>query len=127
MLAMFVFSIIVQYNDPDPLTWMGVYGAAAILTIAFISNRLHWALPAILFIFTLIWASTIEPEVWGYVTVPDLFSAWEMKNIVIEEGREMGGLLIVSVWSLFIAIISFRHRKQKEPSNQESSLKNEES
>ena len=110
LLAMFIFSIIVQYNDPDPLTWMGVYGAAAILTIAFISDRLHWAFPTMLFVFTLIWASTIEPEVWGRITVPDLFSAWEMKNIVIEEGREMGGLLIVSVWSLFMAIISFRHR-----------------
>ena len=29
MLLMFLFSTVVQLNDPDPLTWMAVYAAAA--------------------------------------------------------------------------------------------------
>ena len=31
MLAMFVFSVAVQYNDPDPLPWMAIYAAAAVV------------------------------------------------------------------------------------------------
>jgi len=111
MLAMFVFSIIVQYNDPDSLVWMSVYGAAALLTIGFIQDRLHWVLPAILFVITIIWAATIEPKVWGRIAFYDLFKAWEMKSILIEEGREMGGLFIVAGWSLLLTFIIFKRNR----------------
>lgn len=112
MLAMFVFSIIVQYNDPDPITWMSIYGASAILTVAFIRRKIHWLFPALLFTISVLWAISIEPNVWGYISFSDLFSAWEMKSILVEEGREMGGLLIVAAWSLCMSIISFKRRKR---------------
>lgn len=111
MLAMFVFSVIVQYNDPDSLVWMSIYGGAALLTIAFIGGRLYWLLPAILFVIAIIWAATIEPNVWGRIAFSDLFKAWKMKSILVEEGREMGGLLIVGGWSLVLTLVSFQRKR----------------
>ena len=32
-LAAFLFSVAVQFNDPDPLRWVAVYGAAAIVCL----------------------------------------------------------------------------------------------
>jgi hypothetical protein len=29
LVLMFVFSAVVQVNDPDPVAWMGIYGTAA--------------------------------------------------------------------------------------------------
>ncbi|HMC54329.1 MAG TPA: transmembrane 220 family protein [Gemmatimonadaceae bacterium] len=37
-----------------------------------------------------------------------LFSQWEMKDIHVEEAREMYGLLIVAVWMAAIAVASWR-------------------
>ena len=31
MLPLFVLSVVVQYNDPDPIRWMSIYGAAAVV------------------------------------------------------------------------------------------------
>ena len=41
-LLMFVFSVIVQVNDPDPLSWMAIYGAAAVACLLSLMGRLPW-------------------------------------------------------------------------------------
>ena len=38
-LLMFVFSVVVQVNDPDPLAWMAMYGAAAIACLLSLLGR----------------------------------------------------------------------------------------
>ena len=46
MLAAFLFSVAVQYNDPDPIRWMLIYGLAALACILKLMGRLNWYLPA---------------------------------------------------------------------------------
>ena len=104
MLLMFVFSVIVQYNDPDPYVWMPVYGAAAIACGLELAHKLKWWMPALIAIATLVWAATIAPHVFGQVPFMDMFGAWEMKNTGVEESREMYGLLIVTGWMIVLAI-----------------------
>ena len=41
-----------------------------------------------------------------------LFSQWEMKDIHVEEAREMYGLLIVAVWSTAVALAVWRRRNR---------------
>ena len=101
-LAMFSFSVIVQYNDPDPLTWMTIYGLAAVACVIAIKRPAHWLLPGALLLASLIWASTLVPHVWGKVRFGELFAAWEMKDLRVEEAREMSGLLIVAAWMLVL-------------------------
>lgn len=104
MLLMFLMSVAVQYNDPDPYVWMPVYGAAAVACVLELRHKLTWRFPTIVAVGTLIWAATIAPHVLGQVPFLSMFSAWEMKNAGIEESREMYGLLIVCGWMLVLAI-----------------------
>lgn len=98
VLLMFVFSLVVQVNDPDPLPWMLIYGAAAVACLLSIIGRLPWQLPVVVGIIALAWAATIAPRVIGQVPFQDMFAEFEMKDIGVEESREMYGLLLIGGW-----------------------------
>ena len=97
-LLMFLFSVIVQVNDPDPLTWMAIYGAAAVACLLSIMGRLPWWYAVLVGVIALAWAATIAPRVIGQVPFLDMFQEFEMKDIGVEESREMYGLLFVGGW-----------------------------
>lgn len=101
-LALFVASVIVQYNDPDPWVWMAIYGLAAVACLVAIKQPAQWRLSVVLLLGTLLWAATIAPRVLGRVAFGELFEAWEMKDLRVEEAREFGGLLIVAAWMLVL-------------------------
>lgn len=109
-LVMFIFSVVVQYNDPDPLVWMTVYGLAAVACVLAFKRPAHWVLPGGLALLALLWAGAIALRVWGRVAVGELFEAWEMKDRRVEEARELGGLLIVAVWMLVLFYRALRLR-----------------
>ncbi|MBI1765093.1 MAG: transmembrane 220 family protein [Acidobacteria bacterium] len=118
-LAMFIFSVVVQYNDPDPLVWMSVYGLAALACIVALKRPAHWQLPGALLLYAALWAATIAPRVLGHVRFGELFEAWEMKDTRVEEGREFGGLLIVAAWMLVLFLRARRMRlTQHNPATQ---------
>ena len=102
LLALFVFSVAVQYNDPDPLVWMTIYGLAALACVVALKRPAQWVWPGVLCLSALGWAATILPRVWGRVRAGELFAAWEMKDLRVEEAREFGGLLIVAAWMLVL-------------------------
>jgi len=104
MLLMFLFSVAVQYNDPDPYVWMPVYGAAALMCGLELAHKVKWWYPTLVALGTIAWAATIAPRVFGHVPFLEMFSAWEMKNAGVEESREMYGLLIVAVWMIVLAV-----------------------
>jgi hypothetical protein len=111
MLLMFVFSVVVQYNDPDPAVWMTIYGSAALACIAVMLKRDIWIFPAAVFVLATVWAATISPHVLGKVPFLEMFSAWEMKDVGVEESREMYGLLIVAIWMAVLMLRARRRRK----------------
>lgn len=113
MTAAFLFSVVVQYNDPDPLLWMAIYGAAAIVCILTIKGRGWWPLPAAVGLIALVWALSYAPQVIGKVRFGELFEAFEMKDERVEVAREMGGLLIVAFWMAVLMVFSLRGRAAK--------------
>ena len=110
MLANFLFSVAVQYNDPDPIRWMLVYGLAALACVLQLRSRLVWYFPAALGAAAFCWAASIGPRVVGKTTFGAMFQSWHMISEVVEEAREMGGLLIVAAWMAVLVIVSKRHR-----------------
>jgi hypothetical protein len=46
MIAAFLFSVAVQYNDRGPIRWMLVYGLAALACGLKLRGRLSWYFPA---------------------------------------------------------------------------------
>jgi hypothetical protein len=94
----------VQVNDPDPLRWIAVYALAAAVCLLSLLRRVHWTLPALLCAIALAWAATLAPRVVGRVPFGDMFGAFEMRSVGIEESREMYGLLIIAAWMAVLAL-----------------------
>lgn len=107
MGLLFLFAVAVQYNDPDPLRWMALYGAAAAasLLVAW-RGQAPIGLPAATCLLALVWAAWIGPPVLGRVSSGELFAEFEMASPVIEEAREAVGLLIVAGWMAVVLLAS---------------------
>ena len=108
MLLLFTFGAVVQVNDPDPARWIAVYALAAATCLLSLLRRLHWTLPALLGAATLAWAATLAPGVLGRVPFGEMFGAFEMRSVGVEESREMYGLLIIAAW---MAVLALRARR----------------
>ena len=85
MAALFGFAAAVQYNDPDPVRWMAVYGLAMLACGASLTGPLPRPLPVLLGLGALIWAGTLAPGVVGRVSVRELFQSSGMLSATVEE------------------------------------------
>lgn len=101
MLLMFLLSAAVQVNDPDPLAWMAIYGAAAVVCGLEIRRRAPAWAPAAVALIALAWAGSLYYRA-NEVPLSSLFAEWEMRDVRIEEAREMYGLTIVAIWMIVI-------------------------
>jgi hypothetical protein len=108
--VMFGASVAVQINDPDPLPWMAVYGGAALIALLECIRPVRPIFPALLSVTALGWAATIAPRVIGKVPFAEMFGAFEMKDVRVEESREMYGLLLVAFWMAAVAMVAWRRR-----------------
>jgi hypothetical protein len=111
--------VAVQYNDPDPLRWMALYGAACVVAVMVaVRGTVALAAPIVLGTIALVWsaywASTSAAALRIYA---HMFDGWEMKNAPVEEARETSGLLIVALW---MAIVAFRAWAEKPSTGGES-------
>ena len=98
MACLFAFCIAVQYNDPDPLVWIGLYLVPLILSLRAVRGRADlWPnlLPAVGYSLAALWWA--PPYVPGY-----------LDN---EEAREAGGLLLSGLWMAFLAWQAWRRRR----------------
>jgi hypothetical protein len=111
MTAAFLFSVIVQFNDPDPLFWMLIYGLAGAACVLAIGNRGSWIFPAAVGLVALVWAITLVSNVIGQVAFSELFEAFEMKDERVEIAREFGGLLIIAFWMAALVVAALRRKK----------------
>lgn len=93
MLVAFVFSLIIQFNDPDPYTWALIYGAAALVCAFEVRRLVHPLVATGVSVVAVAWAATLAPRVVGKVRFSAMFAEFEMANIGVEESREMYGLV----------------------------------
>lgn len=101
MLLMFLFSAVVQINDPDPLPWMAIYIAAGVMCVFEIRGRSPLWAPLALAGIALAWSGWIATRARD-VPIGAMFAEWEMRDVGVEEAREMYGLAIVGIWMLVI-------------------------
>ena len=110
MLVAFVVSVVVQFNDPDPLLWAAIYALAAIICWLEIRRRTNPWLPTAAAVASLAWAATLAPRVIGRVPFGAMFAEFEMANAGVEESREMYGLLLIALWMIAVASAAWRRR-----------------
>ena len=106
--AVFILSAAVQWNDPDPLAWIALYGIAAVLAGAGAMGRLPVApnlgAAALFVLLTLLWV----PSLGGARS--EAFTSFEMKASRDERPRETVGLAICASFSVFQAAVAWRRR-----------------
>ena len=90
---MFLLGAILQYNDPDPVRWILVYGAATVACL--LARRVQHCviLPVVVGLGCLVWAVAIAPRVLPDLEVGNLVKKMEVKTPAIEESRELLGLV----------------------------------
>jgi transmembrane protein TMEM220 len=111
MLLLFAFSAILQFNDPDALVWIAIYAAAAVASGLELRRSAPVWLPIMLALIAIVWALSLAPRAHD-VPIGALFAEWEMKDLHVEEAREMYGLTIVAVWMIAIATASWLRAKR---------------
>ena len=108
MCAVFVASTAVQWNDPDPLAWIGLYGLAALLAAAAAAGRVPLVPNAAAFVLfvglTALWLPSLESA------RPEAFTSFQMKESRDEEPRETIGLALCAVWSGVQTRLAWLHR-----------------
>jgi MFS family permease len=105
MLALFLLGVVVQYNDPDPIPWMAIYGAAfAVCVMVALGRRLPMAVPIAVGFVALAWSLLTIVGGPAAGLYAHMFDAWEMKSMPVEEAREGTGLLIVGAWMFVVAM-----------------------
>jgi hypothetical protein len=110
---LFLFATAVQYNDPDPVQWMLIYGSSAIICGLYVWKPISSIAPAITGVISFIWMILLlvilqdapDPIIWA-----DVFGEAAMKTESIELTREILGLLIVGVW---MTVLVFHKRNKK--------------
>ena len=105
MTVLMAVAVAVQYNDPDPVQWMAIYGAACVLSaMAVVRGRAPWAWAAAVGFVALVWGLVVAQGAYGRSHLIEMFQSWEMKSPAVEEAREASGLLIVAAWMAVLAI-----------------------
>jgi hypothetical protein len=110
---LFFFSASLQFNDPDPIQWIAIYTAAAMVS-AVAAGRprsLPWLVPALVGAVALVWGAFIARIAVGKIPLTSMFRSWEMHDLVVEENRESFGLFIVAAWMAIVAVLCARARR----------------
>lgn len=110
MAALFALSAAVQFNDPDPLRWIAVYAAAAIVSAAAAFGRRVAVPAAVLAVVSLVWAIAVASEAKGVPTLAELVDFQMMKTSTVELARETLGLGMIFVWMAVLAVAGWRRR-----------------
>lgn len=108
MLLAFVGSAVVQWNDPDPVRWMLLYGSAAVACALHLFGVLPWRLAAAVGVVALVWGAIWAPGVITNAPIGQLFTTYQMMSPEIEEARELLGLLIVAGWMVLLVAVRRR-------------------
>jgi hypothetical protein len=112
MAGLFALATVVQYNDPDPVRWMAIYGAAMLVAAAVgWRGTVPAVVPILVGAVALIWGVFWSMGGGGAATYSHMFDHWEMQNVPIEEARETSGLFIVAAWMAVVAVREWRRAR----------------
>jgi len=98
---LFLFAAVLQYNDPDPLQWIFIYGLSALTCGLFAWKSGPLILPAITGVVSFIWMIFLFVVLQGApdaIIWADVFGEASMKTESVELTREILGLFIIFVW-----------------------------
>jgi hypothetical protein len=105
MALCFLYSAYVQHNDPDPIRWMAIYLAAAVVCVLAVMRKLKWQAALVVTAVAFVWAATLASSVFQHFPTWEDLTTMQMLNVGVEETRELLGLMIVAGWMGFAAAL----------------------
>jgi hypothetical protein len=97
LAVLFSLCVGLQINDPDPVLWMVLYGAAAISCALLPAHRLFAASGALVGLVAAGWGAYLGIRVLDQLEISDLWMKMSEKGGAVEVGREAAGLAIVAL------------------------------
>jgi hypothetical protein len=98
LAVMFLGFAFLQINDPDPLLWILIYGAMAVVCVMAAFNRYYKIWMIALVVFYLGYSVILIPGVKEWLAQEDRSALFDdvakMEHLYIEEAREFLGLMI---------------------------------
>jgi hypothetical protein len=98
LVIMFLAFSFVQLNDPDPVVWILIYGAMAVVCVM---ATFDYFIPRLMLVLSIVYigyASTLLPSISKWLQSSDRAMLFDdiakMQNLYIEESREFLGLVI---------------------------------
>jgi hypothetical protein len=101
MTALFLFAASLQLNDPDPLRWIALYGAASALSVAEVLGRTRFRVALLAALGFAAGALVGLPELLR--ARAEAFTSFHMQSLADEVARESLGLLLCALWSGLLA------------------------
>ncbi|MGK7397913.1 MAG: transmembrane 220 family protein [Candidatus Cyclobacteriaceae bacterium M3_2C_046] len=103
---LFLFFAAFQYNDPDAMLWIGIYGIAGLIGLAVAFDKLSKSVVIAALLAYLIGAIAQWPQKYEGIT----FSM--SQSIYIEQARESLGLMLCFLAMVYFLILVIRKRKR---------------
>jgi hypothetical protein len=109
--ALFALSAALQLNDPDPVLWIAVYVAVALLWGMAAFGRFYRPFTVVLLLVLTVWMLTFVPDFveWVQMGMPTIVGSMKAEEPHIELVREFGGLFL-AVASLVYLLRIGRHK-----------------
>jgi len=108
MAALLAFAAAINFNDPDPVRWVAIYGAAcAVSIVTAVTGAVPSAASAAIAAVALAWSLALATRVPSLEVYSHMLDEWEMKSPTIEEAREACGLFIVAVWMAVVTAVAW--------------------
>lgn len=110
----FVLFAFIQLNDPDPIFWVVVYLATALVPLLYFFKKSSLRFTQLLTILLIIAISLyFKPLInWFQSGMPSVAGSMQAENYHIELVREAGGLLICLISTLTYQFLFFKSKKQ---------------
>ncbi len=102
MITMFGIAIVVQFNDPDPIFWVALYGLALLISVGALIDL---PMPGVLWLVLGVYlaaAAWLSPNFAN--TSLEAFAAVGMKGLEEELVRELWGMVICAIWTGILVI-----------------------
>lgn len=98
LATVFALFTAVQYNDPDPLQWMLLYGGVAVHFALAALGRLYRPAVWLWLAASLIWAATLLPDFLHWIDMgePSIVNSMKAETPWVELTREFLGLLLAA-------------------------------
>lgn len=96
-----------QFNDPDPMVWVTIYGMSAILCLLAAFDRV----PVLIFP-----AVAIAALIGTFLLWPDRYQGLSLENGYtpgIEEARESLGLAIIALAMILLGLFSWLRKRKR--------------